>query len=73
MSAQTDLKVRLKNHDWFFEYSDDLRVFRAGVLERMEIVAELKKLPMAEAKELITAFAPKQEMDGMIKRLERLD
>lgn len=34
------IKQRLKTHDHFFEYSDDLRVFKAGLWD----MAEIKKM-----------------------------
>jgi hypothetical protein len=40
------LKCRLERHDWYYDYSDDQRVWRAGVEERDAIV-EMTKLDPA--------------------------
>jgi hypothetical protein len=32
-----EFKQLLKSHDWFFEYSDDMRVWRNGHNEKLQI------------------------------------
>lgn len=48
----------LKNHDFFFEFSEDMRVVREGYEQRMQIFMELQKLPMGEAIKVIDTHVP---------------
>ena len=38
----------LRNHDWYFEYSDDHKVWQRGVIERAAINAEAERLGRLE-------------------------
>tara|TARA_R100000329_G_scaffold147497_1_gene135208 strand:+ start:272 stop:487 length:216 start_codon:yes stop_codon:yes gene_type:complete len=38
----------LRNHDWYFEYSDDHKVWKSGVIERAAINAEAERLGRPE-------------------------
>ena len=38
----------LRNHDWYFEYSDDHKVWQNGVIERAAINAEAERLGRLE-------------------------
>ena len=38
----------LRNHDWYFEYSDDHKVWQRGVAQRAAINAEAKRLGRPE-------------------------
>lgn len=38
----------LKNHDWYFEYSDDQRVWHAGRTEKGEIQSVFQKLKQTD-------------------------
>ena len=38
----------LRNHDWYFEYSDDHKVWQSGVTERAAINAEAERLGRPE-------------------------
>jgi len=38
----------LRNHDWYFEYSDDHKVWQRGVMQRAEINAEAERLGRPE-------------------------
>ena len=38
----------LRNHDWYFEYSDDHKVWKRGVAQRAAINAEAKRLGRPE-------------------------
>lgn len=62
----------LKLHDWFYDYSNDLNVYRSGLVERMEIMSELNKLPHEEGRQIILDHAPIEEQERMLKRLEFL-
>jgi len=42
------LKRMLATHDWYFDYSDDHRVWQLGVEERKDIVAEAESLGRPE-------------------------
>ncbi len=47
MNAETDLEKyihHLKHHDWWFEWSDDHRVWRAGMDSLDRLRAERQKL-----------------------------
>ena len=41
----------LRNHDWYFEYSDDHKVWQSGVVQRAEINAEAERLGETHALE----------------------
>ena len=38
----------LRNHDWYFEYSDDHKVWQRGVTQRAPINAEAERLGRPE-------------------------
>ena len=38
----------LRNHDWYFEYSDDHKVWQRGVTQRAAINAEAERLGRPE-------------------------
>ncbi len=38
----------LRNHDWYFEYSDDHKVWQRGVMQRAAINAEAERLGRPE-------------------------
>ena len=38
----------LRNHDWYFEYSDDHKVWQRGVVQRAAINAEAERLGRPE-------------------------
>ncbi len=38
----------LRNHDWYFEYSDDHKVWQRGVMQRAVINAEAERLGRPE-------------------------
>ena len=37
---------RLKNHDWFYEYSDDGSVWRAGLQAQKSLIADARAYPL---------------------------
>ena len=39
-----ELLQELKNHDWYFGFSDDISVYRAGSTHRKELLAKLKEI-----------------------------
>lgn len=57
-----DFEKRLKYHDWYYEYSDDHSVWRAGCKEQNEIrqmMEELKRVEMGdEAQGLYDYYCP---------------
>lgn len=53
------LEQAMKDHDWYFDYTDDGAVWRRGKKAHEAIVEALKKLPLAEAKALWAKHAPK--------------
>ena len=40
---------RLKNHDWFYEYSDDGSVWRAGNQAQKNLIADARAYPLLSA------------------------
>lgn len=62
-----ELENLLKSHDWFYDYSDDSRVWRRGESERMRIEQLMKKLASEspeqkeKVKKLWTEIVPKSE------------
>ena len=61
------LKDKLESHDWTYEYSDDMRYWRAGHAERKEInelMASLYNTPlMVEARLLYDEHNPFNKKD----------
>ena len=64
-SLKIKLENRLKTHDWFYEYSDDMRYWRIGSRERQEIwsiIEEFKKIGENEfdlAMDIYRKYKPK--------------
>lgn len=40
---------RLENHDWFYEYSDDGSVWRAGLQAQKNLIADARAYPLLSA------------------------
>ena len=55
---ESRLEELLKDHDWYFIYSDDHRVFKRGWGERDEIISLVKSLG-DKGKEIYNQYAPK--------------
>lgn len=57
-----NFEALLKNHDWYFEYSDDHRVWQAGRVERGQIFQARKALIEQgldkEVEELYNKYSP---------------
>lgn len=47
------IKSLMQTHDWFFDYSDDMRDWRKGSSEKQAILTLMRKIPMREIPELI--------------------
>lgn len=47
------IKSLMQKHDWFFDYSDDMRDWRKGFGEKQEILALMRKIPMNQIPELL--------------------
>ena len=47
------IKSLMQKHDWFFDYSDDMRDWRKGSAEKQEILALMRKIPMNQIPELM--------------------
>lgn len=47
------IKSLMQKHDWFFDYSDDMRDWRKGFAEKQEILSLMRKIPMNEIPELM--------------------
>ena len=39
-----ELREELRNHDWYFEFSDDIKVYRAGKQHKDHLLAKLKEI-----------------------------
>lgn len=39
-----ELETMLRNHDWYYHFSDDSRVWRAGEAKTAELTAKVKSL-----------------------------
>lgn len=48
-----EIKSLMQKHDWFFDYSDDMRDWRKGSAEKQEILSLMRKIPMNEIPELM--------------------
>lgn len=56
--ADTELYHALKHHDWCFNYSDDIRVWRRGSISLERIYGLIVGMGLARAKEIWTMAAP---------------
>jgi len=57
----TDFEHRLKNHDWFYAFSDDHRVWQAGELSRsilLKLMQEAVKVDAYKARKMFARYAP---------------
>lgn len=57
----TDLEHRLKEHDWFYAFSDDHRVWKAGELSRsilLKLMQEAAKIDPYKARKMFKRHAP---------------
>lgn len=52
------LEIALKEHDWWFDYSDDHRVWTNGMHQRSEIQHLMELVGNPEAKELYDKYSP---------------
>jgi len=52
-----EYKVALKNHDWFYEYSDDFRYYTKGRNQRDKLLAFQKEFDIDQS--IWKTFEPK--------------
>jgi len=52
-----NLESKLKSHDWFYEYSDDLAYYNSGLLEFQEIWRFIEQLQAIGENEFDRAIA----------------
>ena len=48
-----DIKSLMEDHDWYFDFSDDIRHWRKGSYEKQQILSLMRKIPMREIPELM--------------------
>ena len=60
------LESQLKSHDWFYEYSDDNRYYKAGLQEFTEIWQVIEKLQAIGENEFDQAIAMYKEHKPVI-------
>jgi rhamnogalacturonyl hydrolase YesR len=53
------LHAMLREHDWYFEFSDDHAVWTRGMADRAALARALSVLPEDEYVELIMQYGPK--------------
>lgn len=46
------VEQRIKKHDWYYEYADDLKSWNKGRQERNQIINDLRRLPMTDVADL---------------------
>lgn len=66
------LARRIRAHDHFYEYSEDMRDFRKGQVDRMEIVEELKRLPGVDMIKLVKENVPLGAVPIWLRVLARM-
>jgi hypothetical protein len=57
----TDLEHRLQNHDWYYAFSDDHRVWQAGEASRrilLNLMSEAVKIDAYKARKMFARYAP---------------
>lgn len=60
LESLEEAKKLLKEHDWFFDYSDDMRDWRKGSQQRQAIIQSLKKVPLNKIEPLIKEYCPEE-------------
>ena len=63
----------LRNHDWYFEYSDDHKVWQNGGMERAEINAEAERLGRTELVEQAFEEYKAGDLDWWLAELEEIN
>jgi hypothetical protein len=63
------LMTKMKDHDWFYERSDDHSRFLKGTAERQEIYDLLHSLPACDIPPLVEKFVPKEEQEKFVLML----
>ena len=63
----------LRNHDWYFEYSDDHQVWQNGVMERAAINAEAARLGRPELVEQAFEEYKAGDLDWWLGELEEIN
>lgn len=58
-NPDADLEEQLKCHDWYYQYSDDHRVWCGGEAHWRKIKGLIEKVPVDKVKELWAKYAPK--------------
>ena len=56
--AVLELTNALKVNDWYFDYSDDIRVYRSGKASEERIKVLMSKCDPTKAKELWNKYCP---------------
>ena len=64
-----ELKRLLAEHDRYFEYSDDFRIWRVGSEQRKEIKAVVKELGMAVVTEEAFVAVKNNNLKSFLKTL----
>lgn len=52
MTDRELVEQRIKKHDWYYEYADDLKTWSKGRAERNQIIMDLRRLPMTDVADL---------------------
>jgi len=53
MANKESIKELMQTHDWFYDYSDDMRDWRKGSAEKQTILSMMRKIPMNQIPELM--------------------
>jgi len=67
------LLLKLKTHDWYYQMSDDPRVWEAGQAENDEIRSLMNQLPRERAAELYRMYAPWEKNKSNMKQENKKD
>lgn len=65
------IKALMKNHDWFFDYSDDQKNWRNGMAEKERILTLMRQIPMCEVPALLE-LVPEKLRDQWFIELQRV-
>ena len=66
------IKSLMQKHDWFFDYSDDMRDWRKGSAEKQEILSLMRKIPMNQIPELMK-LVPEELKTHWLLALQSVD
>lgn len=67
----SEIKELMQKHDWFFDYSDDMRDWRKGSAEKQQILKLMQSIPMNQIPELLE-LVPQELKEKWFMELQKV-